>query len=167
MLPGKPSVECRTTEARMKDLKTQMRAAVDGALDVLADRHQIPAAVELDGVRLGPSHYAIELQHIEPNLLIPRDEGDSILPAHNDARLQQILTDHVRFAGRVGRQGSPTSAGTAHSIRPETERAPRPSPIPAAGSSGSHAPAGPTGRRRRSSRPWRLRRSPTGALPGR
>lgn len=87
----------------MKDLKTQMRHAIDGVLDILADNGDIAQGVTLRGVRLGPSQYEIDLNNVEPVLKIPRDQGDSILMKRDDGALASILTDHMRFAGKVGR----------------------------------------------------------------
>lgn len=87
----------------MKDLKTQMRSAADHAVTVLAERGEIHSNIALDGVRLGPSQYAIDLRNVEPNLLIPRAEGDRILLEQDDAALAEIIRAHARFAGRVGR----------------------------------------------------------------
>ncbi len=86
----------------MRDPQSQMRADIHSVLQILADKGEIPSDVKVRGVRLGSSQYQIDLENVGPMLLIPKAEGDRIIRERDDCTLDEILTDHIRLAGRIG-----------------------------------------------------------------
>lgn len=84
-----------------KDMKTQMRDALDYALNLLRDDGKIPSGVRVKGIRLDQQYYHIDFDNVAPMLLIRKDEGYRILAEEDMESLSDIILDHMNLGEKV------------------------------------------------------------------